>query len=342
MTYPEAIVVGLIQGVTELFPVSSLGHNVLIPALIGGSWAQDLNVSAPESPYLAFIVGLHVATAAAMILYFWRDWVRIVGGFLSSIRDRRIATADQRLAWMIILATIPVGIAGLLLEHAFRVVFSKPVPTAIFLAVNGLILLGSERRLRGRLTEAPAPAAQALVTQPLAASVPVSESVPAQPGDPRLDPPGAPPSAPGSGREAEIARAVAADGRLSSMGYRRAVLIGTAQIAALLPGISRDGIVSVTGMFRGLSREDAVRYSFLLSAPVILAAGVLKIPDLTGPLGDGIHGQILVGSLLSFAGAYLSVRFLTRYFAKQRSMAPFGWYCLAAGIFSLIFYLVAR
>jgi undecaprenyl-diphosphatase len=342
MTYPEAIVVGLIQGVTELFPVSSLGHNVLIPALIGGSWAQDLNVSSPESPYLAFIVGLHVATAAAMILYFWRDWVRIVGGFLSSIRDRRIATADQRLAWMIILATIPVGIAGLALEHAFRVVFSKPVPTAIFLAVNGLILLGSERRLRGRLTEAPAPAAQALVTQPLAASVPMSESVPMQPGDARLEPPGAPPAAPGSAREAEIARAVAADGRLSSMGYRRAVLIGTAQIAALLPGISRDGIVSVTGMFRGLSREDAVRYSFLLSAPVILAAGVLKIPDLTGPLGNGIRGQILVGSLLSFAGAYLSVRFLTRYFAKQRSMAPFGWYCLAAGIFSLIFYLVAR
>jgi undecaprenyl-diphosphatase len=342
MTYPEAIVVGLIQGVTELFPVSSLGHNVLIPALIGGSWAQDLNVSAPESPYLAFIVGLHVATAAALILYFWRDWVRIVGGFLSSIRDRRIATADQRLAWMIILATIPVGIAGLALEHAFRVVFSKPVPTAIFLAVNGLILLGSERRLRGRLTEAPAPAAQALVTQPLAASVPMPESVPAQPGGARLEPPGAPPAAPGSAREAEIARAVAADGRLSSMGYRRAVLIGTAQIAALLPGISRDGIVSVTGMFRGLSREDAVRYSFLLSAPVILAAGVLKIPDLTGPLGNGIRGQILVGSLLSFAGAYLSVRFLTRYFAKQRSMAPFGWYCLAAGIFSLIFYLVAR
>ena len=93
MTYAEAMVVGLIQGVTELFPVSSLGHNVLIPALIGGSWAQDLSVSAPESPYLAFIVGLHVATAAALILYFWRDWVRLVGGFLSSLRERRIATA---------------------------------------------------------------------------------------------------------------------------------------------------------------------------------------------------------------------------------------------------------
>ena len=168
MTYPEAMVVGLIQGVTELFPVSSLGHNVLIPALVGGSWAQDLSVSAPESPYLAYIVGLHVATALALILYFWRDWLRIVRGFVSSLRERRIATADQRLAWMIILATIPVGIAGLLLEHAFRVFFSKPVPTAIFLAFNGVILLGSERLLRTRAQPATAhaPAAQALVTQP--------------------------------------------------------------------------------------------------------------------------------------------------------------------------------
>jgi undecaprenyl-diphosphatase len=351
MTYPEAMLVGLIQGVTELFPVSSLGHNVLIPALIGGSWAQDLSVSAPESPYLAFIVGLHVATALALILYFWRDWLRIVRGFISSVREHRIVTADQRLAWMIILATIPVGIAGLLLEHAFRVFFSKPVPTAIFLALNGVILLGGERMLRRRTQAAAAhaPAAQALVTQPSAASVSAAASGPAQRDDEqlddeRLDPPATPQAEAeaGSARDAEIARAVAADGRLSAISFRQAVLIGSAQIFALLPGISRDGIVSVTGMFRGLSREDAVRFSFLLSAPVILAAGVLKIPDLTGPLGAGIRGQVLVGSVLSFVGAYLSVRFLSRYFAKQHSLAPFGIYCLVVGIGGLIFYLVAR
>jgi undecaprenyl-diphosphatase len=356
MTYPEAMLVGLIQGVTELFPVSSLGHNVLIPALIGGSWAQDLSVSAPESPYLAYIVGLHVATALALILYFWRDWVRIAGGFLTSLRDRQIATPDQRLAWMIILATIPVGIAGLLLEHAFRVFFSKPVPTALFLALNGVMLLGAERWLRHRPASAqaaPVPAntaqataaqaPQALVTQ-LSATQPLAATAAGagRPDDGWPDPPNQPQVAGGSARDAEIARAVAADGRLSSMGFGKALLIGSAQIAALLPGISRDGIVSVTGMFRGLSREDAVRFSFLLSAPVILAAGVLKIPDLTGPLGDGIRGQVLAGSVLSFVGAYLSVRFLTKYFAKQRSMAPFGWYCLAAGLGSLIFYLVAR
>ena len=99
LTYAEAMVIGLIQGVTELFPVSSLGHSVLIPALVGGSWAQDLSVSRPESPYLAFIVGLHVATAAALIIYFRHDWARIVTGFVSSLRDRTIATAEQKLAW---------------------------------------------------------------------------------------------------------------------------------------------------------------------------------------------------------------------------------------------------
>src|SRR5215470_20287078 len=150
LTFAEAIIVGLIQGTTELFPVSSLGHNVLIPALVGGSWAQDLNVSKPESPYLAFIVGLHVATALAMIAYFWRDWVRIIRGLVSSISHGRAETPDQRLAWMIILATIPVGIAGLALEHLFRVAFSKPIPTATFLAVTGLILLGGERLRRSR------------------------------------------------------------------------------------------------------------------------------------------------------------------------------------------------
>src|SRR6201987_71843 len=103
LTYTEAIVTGLVQGVTELFPVSSLGHNVLLPALIGGNWAKALNVSAKDSPYLAFVVGLHVATAIAMIAYFWRDWLRIVRGFLTSIRDRQVVSADQRLARKVIL-----------------------------------------------------------------------------------------------------------------------------------------------------------------------------------------------------------------------------------------------
>ncbi|MGH3209049.1 MAG: undecaprenyl-diphosphate phosphatase, partial [Trebonia sp.] len=135
--------------------------------------------------------------------------------------------------------------------------------------------------------------------------------------------------------------AVAADRRLSTMGYKRAVIIGAAQILALLPGISRDGIVTVGGMWRGLTRQDAVRFSFLLSAPVILAAGALKAKDLTGPLSAGIHGPILVGSLISGVGAYLSLRFLMKYFSEDKSLNPFGIYCLIAGLGSLA-YLVLK
>ena len=138
-----------VLGVTELFPVSSLCHSVLLPALAGGQWAKDLNVSAPESPYLALIVGLHVAaTAAALLVFFWRDWLRILAGFATSLRVRRIQTRAERPAWLIVLATIPVGLAGLALEHLFRSTLGKPLPAAVFLMVNGGILLGGERLRR--------------------------------------------------------------------------------------------------------------------------------------------------------------------------------------------------
>ncbi|WP_433187142.1 undecaprenyl-diphosphate phosphatase [Actinoallomurus sp. CA-150999] len=298
LTYTEAVVVGLLQGVAELFPVSSLGHSVLIPALVGGQWARDLNVSTPESPYLAFIVGLHVATAIALLAFFWRDWVRIIGGFLTSVRDRRIETPDQRLAWLIIFATIPVGVVGLLVEHTFRTVLGKPVPAAIFLALNGGVLYAGER-LRRRESRA--------ADRAVAASV----------GSTATD------------------LALESDRRLAGLGFSRGTGIGAAQILALLPGISRSGVTMVAGLLRGLSHEDAARFSFLLATPVILAAGVLKIPDLTGPLGNGIHGQVLVGSVLSGVGAYVSVRFLTRYF-ETRTLTPFAVYCVVAGLGSLI------
>jgi undecaprenyl-diphosphatase len=306
LSWLEASVIGLLQGVSELFPVSSLGHSVLVPAVIGGSWARDLDVSAPESPYLAFIVGLHVATAAALIVFFWRDWVRIAGGLVSSIRHRRVETADERLAWLLILATIPVGIAGLLLEHAFRTVLAKPNPTAVFLMLNGLILFAAERFRR-------------------------------RAGQPVTDAP--PPETGGRHRPGTVAvepqHDIDVDVRLSRLPIRRGVLVGAAQIAALAPGISRSGVTMATGLSRGLDHEDAARFSFLLATPVILAAGVLKLPDLAGPLGNGIRGQVLVGSLFSFIGAYLSVRFLSRYF-RTNSLRPFGWYCLAAGALALI------
>jgi undecaprenyl-diphosphatase len=137
--------------------------------------------------------------------------------------------------------------------------------------------------------------------------------------------------------------AVEADQRIvRRTGWLGALTLGASQILALLPGISRDGTVMVAGMFRGLSRQDAARFSFLLSAPVILAAGVLKIPDLTGPLSAGIKGPILFGSLLSGLGAYFALRFLVRYFSDpKRTLTPFAIYCLAAGLGSFI-YLAVR
>ncbi len=320
LTYLEAAVVGLIQGVSELFPVSSLGHNVLLPALIGGSWANDLSVSKTESPYLAFIVGLHVATALALLIYFWRDWIRIIGGFFSSVRHMRVETVNERLAWMIILGTIPVGIAGLLFEHAFRVIFAKPILAAVFLIINGLILLSGER-FRTR------------------ASVEADEYVATerdQSLNSRRQGAGRHASGQQAVRQEELALAVQADRRLSTIGYARATIIGSVQILALLAGISRDGVTMVAGMARGLSREDAARFAFLLATPVILAAGALKAKDLVGPLGHGIHGQILLGSLLSGIGAYLSVRFLVKYL-QTRTLTPFGIYCIVFGLGCVVY-----
>ena len=337
LTYLEAAVVGLVQGVTELFPISSLGHNVLIPALVGGSWATHLDVASAESPYLAFIVGLHVATALALLVFFWRDWVRIIGGFFSSIRDRRVETADQRLAWMIVLATIPVGLIGLVAEHPFRLIFGKPIAAAVFLAINGLILIAGERyRSRASLAADKRVAVAWEAELVMAGGRP---TVPPGPGQPDRGQPdrGQPADArTRASSQAEQADAIASDRRMSVVGYGKAIVIGSSQILALLAGISRDGVTMVTGMARGLSREDAARFAFLLSTPVILAAGVLKIPDLFGPLGNGIHGQILVGSVLSFVGAYFSVRFLVRYL-RTRTLTPFGIYCLVAGLASVVY-----
>lgn len=278
--------------------MSSLGHSVLVPALAGGRWAQDLSVSAPRSPYLAFIVGLHVATAAALLLFFWRDWLRILSGFATSLRFRRIQTPAERLAWLIILATIPVGLAGLMLEHVFRTTLGKPVPAATFLVVNGVVLLAGER-LRRRVP-APMRAGADNAAEPIA-------------GDDGFD-------------ESDL--------RLGRMPMARGILIGSAQILALLPGISRSGITMVAGLLRGLNHDDAARFSFLLATPVILVAGVFKIPDLFGPSGQGIHRQVVVGGIASFVSAYLSVRFLTRYF-HTRTLTPFAVYCTLAGAVSL-------
>jgi undecaprenyl-diphosphatase len=292
LSYFQAIVIGLLQGVTELFPISSLGHSVLVPAWLG--WDHLVTAqSASESFYLAFVVALHVATAIALTVYFREDWIRIIRGFLRTLRTRRIETPDERMAWLLIVATVPVGITGIALEHALRTLFAKPLAAAIFLTVNGVILLGGER-IRRREAVRDLVAGHATVRS-----------------------------------ESERGR------RLDTLDFKEAGAVGVAQIGALFAGISRSGITMVAGLLRGLDHEDAARFSFLLATPIIFAAGVYKIPDLTGPLGDGIRSQALVGSVFAGLAAYASVRFLMRFF-ETRNLTPFAIYCLGFGALSIV------
>lgn len=300
LTYLEACTIGLVQGVTELFPVSSLGHSILIPAFIGHSWAKDLDMTATGSPYLAFLVLAHVATALALVAFFWRDWVRIVGGLWTSVRDRRIETPEQRLAWLLIVGTVPVGIAGLALDKVLRAHLGKPIPAAAFLMANGLVLLAADRLMKsarkGRHTD------DAMTVH----------------------------------RSAESAD-LASDRRLSRLGWKSALLIGGSQAIALFPGISRSGITMVFGLARGLKQEDAARFAFLLATPVILAAGIFKAPELLKPENHSVLGPAFAGSLVAGVAAYFSVKFLTKYF-ETRGLTPFAVYCAVAGAGSLIYF----
>ncbi|MGA2756061.1 MAG: undecaprenyl-diphosphate phosphatase [Solirubrobacteraceae bacterium] len=287
----QAIVLGVLQGVTELFPVSSLGHTVLFPKLFG--W-HDIVVwqSQPESPWLAFVVMLHVGSAVGLLIYFWRDWIAIIRAFFATLGKRAIETPTERLAWLIITATIPVGILGVVLEHPIRVALAKPIYASIFLVVNGVILLGAERfRRRAEV--------RALATR--------------------------------EGLNAEGFR------DLNTMDFREAAVIGVVQSSALIAGISRDGVVMTAGLVRGLDNSDAARFAFLLATPPILAAGLLKIGDLTGPLGDnGIRGAALVAAVFAAATAVITVHFLTRFF-KTRTLTPFGIYCILFGAAMVIY-----
>ncbi len=316
LTFPQAIVLGLLQGVTELFPVSSLGHSVILPQLLG--WTDVVAAqSARESYFLAFLVGLHVATATALLIFYRRTWIRIVGGVLVSLRDRRIETPEARLGWLLVVATIPAGLAGLIFEHTFRVVFATPLFAAGFLVVNGIILAAGEwlrRRAAGRDMAVPRGAIRAASPMSRAGSAGVR---------------------PASSAARASTDEEAAERRLGALGFPVAVIVGCAQTFALLAGISRSGITMVAGLVRGLDHEDAARFSFLLATPIILAAGVYKLPDLIGPNGDGVRTQILAGSVAAGIAAYLSVRFLTRYFTT-RTLTPFAIYSVVVGTLALV------
>jgi undecaprenyl-diphosphatase len=281
ISYFQSVVLGLLQGVSELFPVSSLGHTVILPSLFGWDIHQD-------KPYfLTFLVALHLATAIVLLGFFWQDWVRIVKGLGRSLRDREITDPDARLGWLLVVATIPAGILGLLLQDYLRNLFASPEYASIFLALNGVMLYGAEL-LRRR-----AP-------------------VVAEDDDERI---------------------------AKTVGWPQSVAVGAAQSIALIPGFSRSGAAIGGGLTVGLSHKDAARFAFLLATPIIFAAAVLKLPDLAGSQGNGVRGPALVGALCAALSAYLSVRFLMRYF-ETRTLIPFAVYCLCAGTACAVYFAV--
>jgi len=284
ISYPRAIILGLLQGVTELFPISSLGHAVIIPQLLGWDIHQNADY------WLTFLVATHFATALVLLGFFWHDWVRIVRGMGRSLRDRAIdpADTDAKLGWLLVVGTIPAGLLGLLLQDKLRSLFASGQWAAVFLTLNGLLLFGAEL-LRRRA--------------------------------PQTD----------ADDDTRIARQVS---------WRDAVGVGLAQSLALIPGFSRSGASMGGGLLVGLSNKDAARFAFLLATPIILAAAILKLPDLAGSSGDGIRGQALVAALCAALSAYLSVRFLMRFF-ETNTLMPFAIYSCCVGAATAIYFAVS-
>jgi undecaprenyl-diphosphatase len=285
ISYFQAIILGLVQGLAEPFPISSLGHGVVIPQLFGWDIHQN------QDFFLTFLVATHLATAIVLFLFFFQDWMRIFRGIGRSLRDRVIREDDvyAKLGWLLVVGTVPAGILGLLLQDPLRKLFASAASAAAFLIVNGILLLLFERWRK----RAPAP------------------------GDYKGD----------------------ADARIAKLSWRQAFGIGTAQAAALVPGISRSGITMGGGLLFGLSNEDAARFAFLLATPIIGAAAVLKLPDLFGSAGNGVRGPALVGAICAAATTFFAVKFLLRFFETNR-LTPFGVYCICAGVFLSIVFAV--
>jgi len=280
MSILQAIIIGLVQGITELFPVSSLGHSVVIPQLL--HWHIHQN----DSYFLTFLVATHLATAIVLFAFFWRDWLNIFKGLARSLANREIEADDTsaKLGWLLVVATVPAGLIGLLFEQSLRKAFASAQLAAGFLILNGVILFAAEKlrkraHLRKNRTETPEQS----------------------------------------------------DTHIARLRWGQAIGIGAAQAGALFPGISRSGASMAGSLLAGLSNEEAARFSFLLATPVIGAAALLKLPELFKPAAADLRGAIIAGSLCAAVTAFLSVRFLIRFF-QTNTLKPFATYCLIGGL----------
>lgn len=269
---------GLLQGASELFPVSSLGHAVLVPSLLHWSFKQS------DPSFVPFLVLLHLGTAGALLVLYRVQWVAIIRGFVTAALRGQMKTDSERLAMLLLAGTIPAAVLGVFLENRIKALFASPYEAAAFLILNGFLMLGFEtiRRRRER----------------------------------------------GATRSEQESRFAQAE-RIS---FPAAAIVGACQALAFLPGISRSGITIGGGLVAGLRHQEAARFSFLLATPVILGAGLVEVPELFKP---GVPvGEYLLAALLAGVAAYISARFLLRYFRSGR-LDPYGWYCIAAGLLGL-------
>ena len=285
LTYFNAIILGLVQGITELFPISSLGHSVILPTLLG--W----NINQNDNFFLIFLVGTHLATSLVLLGFFFKDWTLIIRGIFRSLKNRVIDPADTyaKLGWLIIIGTIPAGIVGILFEKNIQALFATPMIAAVFLFINGVVLWGIEMFKKGKNSR-------------VATSIDSNNS--------------------------------AGDEHMAKMTWGQSVKIGCVQCFALIPGFSRTGMTLGAGLFSGLNHEDSARFSFLLATPIIFAAAVLKLPELYSPTYTDEIGILVVGVIAAAIAAYLSVRFLLKYF-QTKNLKPFGLYCIVFGALSI-------
>lgn len=264
----QAIILGIVQGATEFIPVSSSGHLVLVPWLLG--W---------DSPGLVFDTVVHWGTLVAVLAYFWRDWLVLITAWFRGLLRWDWQEPEARLMWLLILGSIPAALLGFFLEDFFEALFGKPVWVSVFLLVTAGLLALSERL--GDL---------------------------------------------GAARERD----------LDSLRWPDALVIGLGQAAAIAPGISRSGSTIATGLFRGLQRPAAARFSFLLATPIIFGAGLLQLKDLfSAPDPLAQLPALTAGFLAATISGYFCIWGLLRYL-KQGKLYPFAIYCALAGVLCLV------
>jgi undecaprenyl-diphosphatase len=273
----QAIIIGLIQGITELFPISSLGHSVIIPKLL--HW--NLNQGQPF--FLTFLVATHLATAIVLFIFFYKEWVKIIKGLGRSLKERTIDKSDTyaKMGWLLVVGTIPAGIIGLLFKDSINKLFASAKIAAMFLIINGIILFLAEK-LRKSANQ-------------------------------------------------KYLSSSKTDTEISKLSFLKSIFIGIGQAFALFPGISRSGTSMAGSLFFGLDNSAAARFSFLLATPVIGAAAILQLPSIFSASDKPIRTAVLAGFISAGIAAYISVKYLVRYF-QTRTLTPFAIYCVLAGI----------